>query len=296
MITLKRRTFLSLAGVAAGAALVGSRDAEASTVVRPDGNGLLIDLTLCIGCRSCEAACAEANGLPEPAYDPNTVDTIRRTTSEVQRVVVNRNETTKGEVFARQQCMHCIEPACTSACLTKALYKTPEGPVVWRADKCMGCRFCMVSCPFDVPKFEYDSASPRIQKCEMCWARQEKGEKPACVENCPAEAVISGKRSELLEIAKQRIYGTPGKYVPHIYGEHEAGGTSVLYLSPVPFAELGFPMGLGETSYPELQKNFLTAVPVVLTLWPAFLLGLRNATGTRSAALPPHEADADEEM
>jgi Fe-S-cluster-containing dehydrogenase component len=293
---MKRRTFFELVGVTAGSWLVGHGKAEGAAVARPDANGLLIDLTACGGCRTCEATCAETNGLPEPAYDPKTVDTIRRTTSERQWVVVNRYETSKGEVYARQQCMHCVEPACTSACLTKALYKTAEGPVVWRADKCMGCRFCMVSCPFDVPKFEYHSAVPRIQKCQMCWARQVKGGKPACVENCPAEALTFGKRSELLEIARKRIYGTPGKYVSHIYGEREAGGTSVLYLSAVPFAELGFPTGLGETPYPEYSRDFLTAVPIVLTLWPAFLLALRKATGSRPAEARDHDAGADEEV
>lgn len=298
---MKRRAFLGLVGLTAGASLAAGASAKAKSItattehVVPDGNGLLVDLTACIGCRTCEATCAETNHLPDPSYDADTVNTIRRTTSEKQWVVVNRHETSKGEVFARRQCMHCAEPACTSACLTKALYKTPEGPVIWREDKCMGCRFCMVSCPFDVPKFEYQSAKPRIQKCQMCWARQKDGKKPACVETCPAEAVTFGKRSELLEIAKQRIYQNPGKYVSHIFGEREAGGTNVLYISPVPFEELGFPTGLGTTSYPEYTKNFLTAVPVVLTLWPAFLLALRKATGAAPAALPAHRPGSDEE-
>lgn len=294
MNLMKRRTFLTFAGAAAGASLVGSGQAEASTIAPRDGNGLLIDLTLCIGCRGCESACAEANGLPAPVDDPN-IDKIRRTTSEVQRVVVNRFETSKGEVFARQQCMHCVDPACTSACLTKALYKTEDGPVIWREAQCMGCRFCMVACPFDVPKFEYNSPVPHIQKCQLCWERQTHGQKPACVENCPAEAVVFGKRSELLEIAKARIYASPGKYVSHIYGEREVGGTSVLYISAVPFAELGFRTELDETPSPENQRNFLTAVPVVLTLWPAFLMALRSSTQSREAA-PEREADADEEM
>lgn len=293
---MKRRTFFKFAGLAAGATLAATtRTASAETAVRPDGNGLLIDLTACVGCRTCEATCCETNGLPAPETDPATVDKIQRTTSERQWVVVNKHETSKGDVFARTQCMHCVEPACTSACLTKALYKTDEGPVVWRGEKCMGCRFCMVSCPFDVPKFEYNSANPRIQKCQMCWARQTKGEKPACVESCPAEALTFGKRSELLEMARTRIYTNPGKYVSHIYGEQEAGGTNVLYLSAVPFKELGFPMGLDKTAYPEHTKTFLTSVPVVLTLWPAFLLALRNGTAP-AAESSEHEPNANEEV
>jgi Fe-S-cluster-containing dehydrogenase component len=295
---MKRRTFFGLVGAAAGATLVGTREASAATATRIDGNGMLVDLTACVGCRTCEAACADANGLPAPAEPSGEAgaSTARRTTSDQQWVVVNRTETPGGEVFARQQCMHCVEPACTSACLTKALYKTEEGPVIWRADKCMGCRFCMVSCPFDVPKFEYHSANPRIQKCQMCWSRQKDGQKPACVEACPTGAVTFGKRSELLEIARQRIYTNPGKYVSHIYGEREAGGTNVLYISGVPFKDLGFQMGLDETSYPEHTRNFLTAVPVVLTLWPAFLLALRRSTAPQVAAPPVPESGANEEV
>jgi hypothetical protein len=136
----------------------------------------------------------------------------------------------------------------------------------------------MVSCPFDIPKFEYDSANPKIQKCRFCWERLQEGETPACVEECPEEAIIFGTRRELLEIARARIYENPDEYVHHIYGEHEAGGTGWLYLSAVPFEQLGFRTDLGTDSYPELTKEFLYAVPIVLALWPAFLLGLNNAT------------------
>ncbi len=266
----------------------------ASAPRRPEEAGedlaVLVDLTQCAGCRMCEFACAEANDLPEPDYDEKTVDEVRRDTSEKQYQLVNRFETSAGEVYARRQCMHCLEPACAAACLTKALLKTEEGPVIWRSDKCMGCRYCMISCPFDVPKFEYHSAVPRIQKCTMCWERLRRGEQPACVENCPAEALTFGPRDELLEVARSRIYRNPGDYVSHIYGEHEAGGTSWLYLSPVPFEELDFPTHLDDTSYPELTRDFLTAVPVVLTVWPAFLLALRRAkVGEETAASPPVE-------
>ena len=278
---MKRRTFFGFLGLA-GASFVVPKKVSAESVVRPDGKAMLIDLTKCIGCRTCEAVCAQANGLPEPDYNPETVDKIQRTTSDKQWVVINKHTTAKGDIFARRSCMHCVEPACTSACLTKALYKTDEGPVIWRGSKCMGCRFCMVSCPFDVPKFEYHSANPKIQKCQMCYARQVNGQKPACVENCPAEALIVGQRSELLDVARKRIYAEPDKYVNHIYGEKEAGGTGLLYISAVPFKELGFPAGLGEVAYPEHQKNFLTAVPLVLTLWPAFLLALRSGTAPQA--------------
>ena len=203
---------------------------------------------------------------------------VVRKTDESHRTVVNAFNSTKGEVYVKKQCMHCNEPACTAACLTQAMYKTKEGAVIWRGDKCMGCRYCMVSCPFDIPKFEYHSANPKIEKCNMCFDRLSEGKIPACVENCPAEALIFGKRRDLIKEARKRINDNPEQYVDHIYGEHEAGGTGFLYLSAVPFNELGFNTSLQTESYPALSKGFLYSVPTIFVLWPAMLLGLREAT------------------
>jgi len=271
---MNRRTFLKVGAVAGASSLTGCASVPREPNKVNEDFAVLVDLTKCVGCRTCESACAEANGLPEPVQDEADG---RRETSATQYQVVNRVETSKGDVYVRRQCMHCVEPACAAACLTKAMLKTDEGPVIWREDKCMGCRYCMVSCPFDGPKFEYNSATPRIQKCRMCFDRVVDGGQPACVENCPVEALTFGKRGDLLEEARRRIYQEPDRYVSHIYGEHEAGGTGWLYISPVPFDELGFPAGIRNGSYPELTRDFLTSVPVVLTLWPAFLLALRRS-------------------
>lgn len=174
--------------------------------------------------------------------------------------------------------MSCNDPACVAACLTKAMHKTEQGPVIWRGDKCMGCRYCMVSCPFDIPKFEYHSPNPKIVKCDMCFDRQQEGKLPACVENCPAEALMFGTRRELLAEAHKRIAENPDQYFDHIYGETEAGGTSFMYLSPVPFEELGFNTKIQRSSYPALTKGFLYSVPTVFVLWPVLLLGIQEAT------------------
>lgn len=270
-----RRTFLGLAGLVALGPARPPSEAEAAPS-DDDAWAVLVDTTRCMGCRSCVAACAEAHDLPGPAG-------YQASTSTAALSVIDRHETDDekvdiGNVFVKRQCMHCLQPACAAACLTKALIKTEEGPVVWRASKCMGCRYCMVSCPFDVPKFEYDSPVPRIAKCDLCAQRLVGGELPACVEACPMEALTFGRRRELLFEAHRRIAEDPGLYVDHVYGEHEAGGTSVLYLSALPFGELGLPERLGEESYPSLTKEFLYGVPVVLTLVPAFLLALSNAT------------------
>jgi Fe-S-cluster-containing dehydrogenase component len=203
---------------------------------------------------------------------------VVRKTNETRRTVVNAYETSVGEVYVKRQCMHCNQPACGAACLTQAMHKTKEGPVIWREDKCMGCRYCMISCPFDVPKFEYNSPNPKITKCNMCFERQEEGKLPACVENCPGEALLFGTRRELIAEAQRRISENPDVYYDHIYGETEAGGTSFLYLSPVPFEEIGFNTNVQNTSYPALTKGFLYSVPAVFVLVPSLLLGLNKAT------------------
>ncbi len=270
---MDRRNFLKLAG-AAGATLATKELTAEEIIEKKEFVGVLTDTTRCIGCRACEKACTEAHGFEVPDIENDNALATIRTTSEIQWTVVNRYETEKGEVFVKKQCMHCWQPACTSACLTNAMYKTKDGPVIWRPNKCMGCRFCMVSCPFDIPKFEYFEWNPKIQKCNMCWDRLEKGKKPACVEACPTDTLMFGMKRDLMEIARVRVYNHPTKYVHKIYGEHEVGGTGWLYLSAVPFDQIGFRMDLGITPYPEYTRDFLYAVPVIFFGFPALLLGL----------------------
>jgi len=276
---MDRRIFLRTLGAMGGAAMMTASSSKAEPVAAFEKNlGVLVDTTRCLGCRTCERSCAKAHGFPEPDPSDRTIFDRQRTPGESQWTVVNRYKTNTGRVFVKRQCMHCSQPACVAACLTKAMYKTDEGPVIWREDKCMGCRYCMVSCPFDVPKFEYNSAVPRIQKCILCWDRLQQGKQPACVENCPAKALLFGSRKDLIETGKGRIYQKPDKYIHQIYGEQEVGGTGWLYLSGVPFDLIGFRTDLGKTPYPEYTKQFLYGVPIVLILWPAMLLALHKST------------------
>jgi len=223
---------------------------------------MLIDLTRCIGCKACSLACKEINGLP--ADDGGRLSATTWTTVEDH-----------GNVHVRRQCMHCLDPACVSVCPVAALRKTPEGPVVYDADRCMGCRYCMVACPFSVPKYEWASTSPRVQKCILCFEKRLKdGKQPACTAACPTGASLFGDRDELIDEAHRRIKSEPGLYVDHIYGLTEAGGTSVLYLSSVPFDQLGFPDTLQGDSYPRLTWKVLSKIPDVVSLGGAALLGI----------------------
>jgi formate dehydrogenase iron-sulfur subunit len=279
---IRRDFFKALSAAGAVAVTAGRAEAsEAGAVVGTnDPVGVLVDTTRCVGCRMCEFGCAhangEANGLEQPSFDEEL--TPQRTTSEKRWTAVQRHVVDGKVITVKRQCMHCLQPACTAACLTKAMTKTPDGPVTWRSSKCMGCRYCMVSCPFDVPKFEYHSAVPRIQKCNLCFTRVAAGEQPACVASCKFGALTFGRRDNLLDEARHRIYTEPGRYVHDIYGEHEAGGTSWLYLSAVPFERIGFRTDLDTTAFPAYTKEFLYAVPLVLTVVPPLLLGLARAT------------------
>ncbi len=276
-MSISRRGFFKVLG-ATGAALALGNELQA----RPDWKkeiefrGMLYDSAKCKGCHGCEYDCAEAHDLPEPVLPKDRGPVVK--TSETMRTVVNEYQTSKGIVYAKMQCMHCNEPACVAACLTNAMHKTKAGPVVWDGDKCMGCRYCMVSCPFDVPKFEYHSPNPKIEKCDMCFSRLKTGEIPACAANCPFEALMYGTRRELIREARKRIVENPGTYVDYIYGEDEAGGTCWMYLSPVDFKELGMKTNLHKASYPALTKGFLYSVPTIFVLFPAILTGIYHAT------------------
>ena len=285
-MSINRRGFFCLLG-ATGITLAIGKNTFASSKGKGDVefSGILYDSTRCVGCRTCEYECAAAHGLPEPIAE---VEPIRKT-NETCNTVVNTFQTTKGEVYIKRQCMHCNEPACDAACLTQAMHKNETGPVTWNGDKCMGCRYCMVSCPFDSPKFEFYSTNPKIQKCDMCFDRQNAGEKPVCVTNCPNDALMYGKRRDLIKEARKRINEKPDLYADHIYGEREVGGTGWLYLSPVPFEELGMNTNLQQSSYPALTKGFLYSVPSVDLLLPPLLLGIYTATKNN------HHKDEDNE-
>jgi formate dehydrogenase iron-sulfur subunit len=276
---MNRRAFLGTVATISGAAVVCAGSlarASGDFAGYPNSYGLLTDLTACVGCRSCEKACNEENKLPKPQApfdDVSVFKQIRRPDAHAY-TVVNRYDNPKDKnapIYRKIQCNHCKEPACASACPIHAYNKTPEGAVQYNEDLCFGCRYCMVACPFYVPAYDYESAlEPKIVKCTMCYdTRVKNGRITACAEACPAGAITFGKRDELIKIARNRIEKSPDKYINHIYGEHEAGGTNWIYISGVPFEQLGFSQNVPNKPPIELTKGFLSSVPLVFTIWPA---------------------------
>jgi Fe-S-cluster-containing dehydrogenase component len=254
-MAITRRVALRILG-AAGAAAAAPSTAEARLAGTPSATdrGLLVDVVRCIGCRACVTKCREANGktadvqvIEGAAYDA-PMDLNAQTLTVIKRWSAGR-----AEGFVKAQCMHCVHPACVSVCMLQALHKGKDGVVEYDADKCVGCRYCQVACPFNVPKFEWAKAIPRIVKCELCRHRIPEGKGPACAEVCPRDAVTAGPRGELLAEARRRIAARPEAYQPLIFGERDGGGTNVLYLSPVSFDQIGLPE-LGDEPAPALAE------------------------------------------
>jgi formate dehydrogenase iron-sulfur subunit len=289
MSGISRRRFLaaSVAGCAA-TTLAGPKKALAagSFTGYSDSMGVLVDMTRCIGCRSCEAACNKEQNLPAPdkPFDDKSVfdesfhgGTQKRRPDENAYTVVNRYnpEGSDKPLYRKVQCNHCNEPACLTSCFVNAYTKTKEGAVVYNSKVCVGCRNCMIACPFNVPGYSYSSATdPVVKKCIFCHeTRLKNGLPPACVDICPQEALTFGKRKDLLKIGNNRIQTHPGRYVDHIYGEKELGGTSWMYLSSAPFAEVGFDPKPGNEPIINNVKDFLGTVPMVLAIWPAMFTG-----------------------
>ena len=259
-------------GAATGVVLSGAAYSEEQVAAPAEALGLLYDATRCVGCQSCVAACSQANDIqPDTRFNGLHQINYDLTSTTKNIIKLYRPADGKSYSYVKQQCMHCVDPACVAGCMFKGLKKDVKtGVVTWNAKLCVGCRYCEIACPYHIPKFQWEGFNPKIVKCELCKERLAKGQRPACTTVFPVHAVIFGKRSELLAEAKRRIKENPGKYYQdRVYGEREGGGTQCLYLSHVPFANLGLPE-LPEESVPQKylkwQKRVYSylAVPAVL--------------------------------
>jgi len=255
MSTDRRGFFKNIAAAATLTTIPVAALAREKKTAPPEAVGMLYDSTKCIGCKACVVKCKEVNKLEADTdgyggglYD--APDSLNGTTKNIIQLYKTADE----QSFVKKQCMHCIDPACVGACMLGALQKDKLGIVSYNVSKCVGCRYCEAVCPFNVPKFQWTSVAPRIVKCELCKERIAEGKEPGCTEVCPRKAVIYGKYTDLLDEAHRRLAAEPDKYVPKVYGEHELGGTQVLYLSHVEFEKLGFRFNQ-ERSVPDLQQS-----------------------------------------
>jgi formate dehydrogenase iron-sulfur subunit len=216
---------------------------------------ILTDTTKCTGCQECSIACHMAYRLP--------AETPRRW--HLDDGLSARNWTSVVEPahrkYVRKQCRHCLEPACASACPVGALARTEAGPVVYDEKKCMGCRYCMMACPYGIPRYAWDQPVPYVRKCVLCAERLRAGAKPACTEACPEKATIFGDRAALVAEARRRFREQPARYVPRIWGETEAGGASVLYISDIDLSFLTGNRPLEDAPLPARTSLAIEAVP-----------------------------------
>ncbi|MBD3869187.1 MAG: 4Fe-4S dicluster domain-containing protein [Acidobacteria bacterium] len=249
---INRRRFFSLLLPAAALAACSRSEAseDNSGPVQDEQVGCLADTTLCIGCRQCEEGCNRRNELPRPdtLFRDRLVFREQRRPGPNNFTVVNefpgppsRDQPKKQATYVKTQCMHCLDPACVSACIVGALTRARDGAVIYNPDICIGCRYCMIACPFQIPSYEYsDALAPKVRKCEFCAdPAGGTGADPACAAACPTEAIVFGKRSELLQLARSRIERHRVRYIDRIYGENEVGGTSWLYLYGRDLSDIG---------------------------------------------------------
>ena len=271
---IKRRDFLK--GAAGGMALLAldGQDAQAMTVqaLPPEALGILFDSTLCVGCNACMTSCKEANNMPpdfaegQDIWDqpvdlsPNTLNIIKKFTNGTGET---KDAEVDGYAFIKRQCLHCIDPSCVTACPVSALLKDKNtGIVTYNKNACIGCRYCQVACPYNIPKFDFDHIYPVIVKCQLCDHLIAEGKVSACCSACPTGASLFGKVADLNVETRRRLQMVPGtiyeypvtsidsgvthsypapEYIPHVYGEDELGGTQVMYMSAVGFDKFALP-------------------------------------------------------
>ncbi|MBU0674179.1 MAG: hydrogenase 2 operon protein HybA [Proteobacteria bacterium] len=308
-MALNRREFLK---ISAGSGILLASDLSPSLAsepksLPPEAVGILYDATLCIGCKSCMVNCKKYNSMPKGALEQEygeipyeyqsdlqiydaPIDLSAKTLNIIKTYTngtgLNKDQEIDGFSFVKQHCLHCVDPACVSVCPVAALFKNPvNGIVGYDKDKCIGCRYCQVACPFQIPKFEFESANPKIVKCQLCRHRYAEGKYAACCEFCPTGASIFGKVTELKAEAANRLAAQPGTeyaypvktvdsaeksvrkvsgYVDHVYGLTEAGGTQYMLMSGVPFANLGFNPAINDQAYPDITWSYIKKVPVLI--------------------------------
>lgn len=248
-MSMDRRTLLKGLAVAGAGAVAPVEASEKYTEVPPDAVGMLYDATRCIGCQACVTACKNANNLPGNRYNPPR--DLDGYTKNIIRIFEAEDGT---HSYVKSQCMHCVDPGCVNACMIGAYKKREFGIVTWDGSRCIGCRYCQVACPYNIPKFQWDTGIPKLVKCELCnhiiydpdTGALREGAEPGCCQACPVDAVIFGKYTDLIADAKQRIAERPERYwgpdgEPKVFGLVDGGGTQVLYLADVSFEKLGFP-------------------------------------------------------
>ncbi len=289
-MSVSRRDFLKCSTIGGVTAVVGGTstevEARGNLEVSPDAVGLLFDSTLCIGCKACVTACKIANNKPvNVPLDKAYLDQSKTLGPDALNIIKMYREGTAdtkdqeidGFAFSKHSCMHCVDPACVSVCPVNAMQKQPvSGIVTYNKEACIGCRYCVLACPFDIPRFDYGSAKPEIHKCQLCNHLWEDGGFSACADACPTGATLYGPVKELKAEVERRKKLTPGEvtdyprrwteagergrerkapqYVDHVYGEKEQGGTQMLMLSGVPFEKLGLP-NLPERSYASVSET-----------------------------------------
>ena len=228
---LSRKDFLKATAGAAGLLLLQPPAmALAKDSQTREGMAMLIDVTKCVSCWWCYAACKDCNGLPEtikpdpeqpPPLSPDVCTTL---------YPVKKGE---GWISRKQACNHCTDAACVEVCPTGALSYNELGFVQYDKAKCSGCGYCAEFCPFAVPQMESNRITgiAVMNKCDFCKDLVTNGEQPACAAACTTGAIKFGKRDELVQEGKERVAALRQANPDAVlYGDKELGGLHVMYV------------------------------------------------------------------
>jgi formate dehydrogenase iron-sulfur subunit len=249
---------------------------------------ILVDVTRCAGCNQCVRACCQAHTMDYTPQDSFSVDPDGLSAQRFVSILKTTQAGTNTARYVRKSCQHCLDPACVSVCPVGAMYRSEIGAVRYDPSVCMGCRYCMMACPYGVPRYEWESVAPRVRKCDLCYDRIVEGQMPACVEACPNKVLTFGDRDALLSQAHRQISAEPGRYRDTVFGEHEVGGTGLLYISDIPLDMLGMHGNPGTEARPKLSAAWLDEVPGVSLASLGLMTGLFYFIGRRMSAEQQH--------
>ena len=259
----------------------------------------LVDTTTCIGCKACEVACLEWNGYEfrDTTFD-NTYQTMPDTAWNFWNLIrfneVVNDDNSVSWLMRKDQCMHCADPGCLTACPADgAIVQYQNGIVDFNQANCIGCQYCVTGCPFNIPKF--NSATKKVYKCTLCSDRVGAGLEPACIKSCPTGCLHFGSKEDMLDLAHKRaaqVRANTGWKDADVYDPEGVGGTHVIYV-------------LADAKNPEkyggLPKN--PTVPFFVKMWKGPLKWVGGlAMGLGIAAVfghyvryGPKQVDAEEE-
>lgn len=262
---------------------------------------ILVDVSLCIGCKACQLACKEWHQLPATEFDkiPGTYQNPadRSVNTLMLMKFTEKYDGATGMVdwlIHKDQCMHCSEAPCVEVCPSEALFKHADGFVGFEGDKCIGCTYCSKACPFDIPRYETDkfTGNKRMNKCDFCQDRVTNGEVPACVQTCPTNCLEFDNWETVVQKAHERVAQIKDRFPnANVYGDELMGGTHYIYVLTEKPETYGFPPQPKTNELIAFRKDVIK--PATKLLMGATAVGLLSSFIASTATYGKEEIEQD---